>query len=160
MPDSAIIVSDFRSVQELANEIIRLNTDAAAYKHAVRYKRTGVTNQLLLSWMVDRDWQINNQGRNFISGYQCYICRGIHKGKITSVHHELTCPGPSEFISESDFSQRRTNGYFWLDIYKHGQYKADALIDLMAAGRSNISRDDIEGMATGRRVREYRLKHQ
>lgn len=110
---SAIVITDFNSVVDLANYIKQLNSNDEAYSKYLQWKFTGITNPVLQSHLSKRDWLVNDENyeNNFISGFECFICQRIHENlkrvergqpllkHIANVSH-YGCPRPLSFDEE------------------------------------------------------------
>ncbi|XP_045211550.2 alpha-(1,3)-fucosyltransferase 10-like [Mercenaria mercenaria] len=114
LPDehSAIIVSDFKSPEELAEYIQHLNNNDEEYNKYLQWKKTGITNKSFLQMMKDRSWSIVEtwkEGRsNFVEDFECFVCDRVHKNlkrrqdgeeelKFIADHSHLQCPVPVKF---------------------------------------------------------------
>ncbi len=105
---SIIVAEDFESPKELAKFLLELDSDDGKYNEYLEYKRTGVTNRLLLEHYENRKWTIDNgDGINFIDGFQCYICDELHKRRkqsnskpMIATKDHCMCPVPEPILTE------------------------------------------------------------
>ncbi|XP_028816507.1 GDP-fucose protein O-fucosyltransferase 4 [Denticeps clupeoides] len=78
LPDShsAVLVDDFPSPQKLAEFLLALDADDAAYERYLRFKSPGkITNARLLQGMQDREWGVNDMSKpNYLNGFECFVC--------------------------------------------------------------------------------------
>lgn len=136
---SAIIVDDFDSIEELANYLKFLDENDEEYDKYFEWKKSGITNKLLLSLLKDREWSINdyvsNNAINFIDGFECFVCKRIHENiqrekegkeklKFQATIDHYGCPAPAKF---DDKGKRTLYNDDWDYEYNHSKYYAKAL---------------------------------
>ncbi|XP_050394323.1 alpha-(1,3)-fucosyltransferase 10 [Patella vulgata] len=111
---SAIIINDFKSVKELAAYLKYLDNNDDEYNKYLEWKKTGVTNPILLKILKNREWSIDSGGSwsptaiNFIDGFECFVCKRVHeniqrkkrgrrqKNHMATFEH-YGCPKPTKF---------------------------------------------------------------
>lgn len=80
---SVIIVDDFDFIEELVNYFKFFDENDEEYDKYFEWKRSGIINKLLLSFLKDREWFINdyvfNNVINFIDGFECFVCKRIYE---------------------------------------------------------------------------------
>lgn len=78
---SIIVADDFDGPEALANFLLELDKDDAKYEQYLDFKRTGVTNEMLLDNFRRREWIVDGKGEggNFIDGFECFVCDALHK---------------------------------------------------------------------------------
>ena len=78
---SIIVTDDFKTPEELAKYLHYLDENDSEYERYLEFKRTGVTNPLLLGTMRVRQWVVDyiEEGINFIEGFECHVCDSIHR---------------------------------------------------------------------------------
>ncbi|KAK3600878.1 hypothetical protein CHS0354_019226 [Potamilus streckersoni] len=132
LPDnhSAIIVDDFKSVEELVNFLKFLNENDEEYEKYLQWKRTGITNKVLLDIMKNRDFGIKDTWKsgqqNFIEGFECFVCKRIHENTQRLENEEETlhfqadenhygCPAPQKF---DKFGNKVPHTYWHYEWYQ------------------------------------------
>ena len=78
---SIIVADDFPTPRDLANYLKFLDKNDAEYDKYLSWKSEGVTNKRLLEDLNAREWFIDNEGPDFIDGFQCYVCDQLHLRK-------------------------------------------------------------------------------
>nr|XP_022313367.1 alpha-(1,3)-fucosyltransferase 10-like [Crassostrea virginica] len=136
---SAIIVDDFDSIEDLAKYLKFLDENDEEYDKYFEWKKSGITNKLLLSLLKDREWAINdymtNDAINFIEGFECFVCKRIHENiqrekegkkklKYQATIDHYGCPAPSKF---DDNGKHTLINDDWSFEYNHSKYFAKAL---------------------------------
>lgn len=78
-----VIVDDFDFIEELVNYFKFFDENDEEYDKYFEWKRSGIINKLLLSFLKDREWFINdyvfNNVINFIDGFECFVCKRIYE---------------------------------------------------------------------------------
>lgn len=131
-PGSAVVVTDFDSIDLLVEVINELNSDGAAYTNAVAYKHNGVSNKYLLDQMDSRTWGIADDDDDFVDDFQCYVCNRIHGAASASLPSSssargLQCPKPQEYMGTVDFP--RAEDFWWPSVYVQEYDKYGELAD-------------------------------
>lgn len=136
---SAIIVDDFDSIEDLAKYLKFLDENDEEYDKYFEWKKSGITNKLLLSLLKDREWAINdymtNDAINFIEGFECFVCKRIHENiqrekegkkklKYQATIDHYGCPAPSKFDDNGKHTLLNDD---WSFEYNHSKYFAKAL---------------------------------
>ena len=102
--NSAILISDFDSPEDVAEYVIKVNNDDDLYKQFLQHKREYnvdselVTNKLLKQMMSERRWGVSRRQQQvmgtFVSHYQCHVCEKVarnmkfsNRGAQTYVKH-------------------------------------------------------------------------
>lgn len=105
---SIILADDFESPKELAKFLLELDRDDDKYDEYLEFKRTGIKNQRLLEAYNHREWTIDDDGKNFIDGFQCHICDELHKrrhqsnpGSLIANKDHCMCPVPEPILSDT-----------------------------------------------------------
>ena len=85
--NSAILISDFDSPEDVAEYVIKINNDDDLYKQFLQHKREHndnsdlVTNKLLTQMMSGRRWGVSRRQQQvmgtFVSHYQCHVCEKV-----------------------------------------------------------------------------------
>lgn len=75
---SIIVADDFATPKDLADYLKFLDQNDAEYDKYLEWKSKGVTNKHLLESYRAREWYIDNEGNDFIDGFQCYVCDQLH----------------------------------------------------------------------------------
>ncbi|XP_064653298.1 alpha-(1,3)-fucosyltransferase 10-like isoform X2 [Lineus longissimus] len=141
LPDnkSAIVLTDFKSVEDLAKHIKYLDENDKAYDEYLQFKRRGFTNTFLNEALNKRTWGINNDRRkpSMMDELECLICRRIHENQqreadglepikhIAGLDH-YGCPVPLKFGLNFDIPQTELNDY-WQGFWRDGVYEAEYL---------------------------------
>ena len=147
---SIIEAEDFDSPRELADYLIFLNQSDVEYEKYLEFKRSGVTNPMLLKHMEEREWVVDyvGEGLNFIDGFECYVCNQIHRRrKVKELpdsianHNHYNCPIPEpsldlagETLQEKLASlseHARSELEFWRYISRCSERKASAVADVI-----------------------------
>ena len=138
---SAIVITDFDSAESLAKYLKFLNENDAEYEKYLEWKKTGITNPLLLEHIRTRDWTVNDEdtmeytGTNFIEGFECFLCNRLHenikraKNGQTVLRHQATvdhygCPAPREF---DDIGRYDKINQYWSYEFNSNKYYAKSL---------------------------------
>lgn len=141
-PDSAILVSNFSTLQKLAEYMHRLRKNESLYEAYRRHKRDVITNQRLAETLNERAWVVHDgmSGHNYVEAFQCGVCErlwDIREGKATprwanSTHYG--CPRPVALLgAESEAS-------WWAEQWDHAATEAAVLRQSVLAGQA-LSRD-------------------
>ncbi|XP_064643170.1 alpha-(1,3)-fucosyltransferase 11-like [Lineus longissimus] len=81
MPDehSVITVDDFASPKDLAEYLLRLDSNDEEYEKYLEYRKAGgITNSLLVNHMKNRPYDDNDPRKyNFLQGFECHVCEKI-----------------------------------------------------------------------------------
>lgn len=153
---SAIVVTDFKSVDDLVSLLLHLNASDSAYEEYLQFKRPGgVTNPLLRTTMKQRKWAINNDWLlpNFITSYECFLCEQLHEdakvrkqgGKVwhrANVSH-YGCPRPQRFSDNPEGNLQLVDDAWWAHEWIHTSYQAAALKEILDAGVDQVSADEL-----------------
>ncbi|XP_035218136.1 alpha-(1,3)-fucosyltransferase 10-like isoform X2 [Stegodyphus dumicola] len=149
-PDSAILTKNFASPKQLAEHLLRLQTDDEAYERYLEHKILGkISNQRLIEALSNREWGINNDHtkRNFIECFECMVCKRVAhnhrralKGNMplkyqANLNH-YGCPEPV-----SPFTLKPDSQSWWLELHNKAKYEATALQNLMSRGMNFSSTD-------------------
>ncbi|XP_064386945.1 alpha-(1,3)-fucosyltransferase 10-like [Halichondria panicea] len=106
---SIIVADDFASPKELAEFLLKLDTDDNKYNEYLEFKRSGITNQRLLEHYRHREWTVDDDdGLDFIDGFQCFVCNELHKRRqqqnpelMVANRDHCVCPVPEPFLKET-----------------------------------------------------------
>ncbi|KAK3091428.1 hypothetical protein FSP39_019817 [Pinctada imbricata] len=136
---SAIVVSDFNDIQSLANHIKFLNENDAEYEKYLHWKKTGITNPILLQILKEREWVVNDDeslfysGINFIEGFECFVCKRVNENLRRARQQQPTldyrasadhygCPAPLKFDSDGRYVEENNH---WSYEYSFNKYVAN-----------------------------------
>lgn len=156
LPDehSAIVISDFANIEDLAQYLLYLNSSDEEYEKYLLFKSKGVKNEHLLNEMEDRTWAINDFTKpNFVSSFECCVCERLHEQMQTSenepIKHQATvdhygCPKPTQFSDKpiGNLQQKEGDGN-WNHEWIGGYYRAKAVAQLISENRAFTS-DDVD----------------
>ena len=160
---SIIVVDDFQSPKDLAEYLHYLDRNDREYERYLEFKRTGVTNPLLLAHMHKREWVVDyiEDGKNFIDGFECYVCDQVHQrmrlasegvdpGPLVAAADHYSCLLPQPSIKEpspkrdggglgGDWLSRVSEGAreelrYWRYVSRCSARKGRALRDTLAGG--------------------------
>ncbi|XP_033644405.1 alpha-(1,3)-fucosyltransferase 10-like [Asterias rubens] len=150
LPDnqSAVIADDFSSPEDLAKFLTSLAGNKERYEKYLKFKKVGITNKKLINTMTKREWGVNDYERlNFISGFECFVCKRVHenlkrseRGEPLKPHkaegNHYNCPRPQY----SNENYRRDN-----DIYlqMYDRHKKNA-VDLRKLVEEGLGYDSIK----------------
>ena len=116
---SIIIADEFASPKALAKFLHSLDQNDSEYDKYLEFKRTGVTNQMLLQHLKEREWVVDYEepGTNYIDGFECYICNEMYKRMkpgepaptwvANGDHYHCPTPEPSLRPLEGETLQQR-----------------------------------------------------
>ena len=135
---SVILIDDYKSPKELADYLLYLDKNDDEYEKYLMYKKTGVTNDLLLNTMKEREWSIKIKSRediNMVESFECYTCNKIHEMLqqpeeerqpmiADSSHYECEFPRPSVKYTTSE---RREETLFWRQVAKIAEHQSKAI---------------------------------
>jgi alpha-1,3-fucosyltransferase 10 len=85
-PRAAVLVKDFGSVREVAEEVLRLHGDDTQYWRHLAHKQLHargelVPNKLLGEMLAARKWGVTNKQQhdkgNFVKHFQCLVCERV-----------------------------------------------------------------------------------
>ncbi|XP_033752149.1 alpha-(1,3)-fucosyltransferase 10-like [Pecten maximus] len=145
---SAIIVDDFKSIEELVEYIKFLDKNDDEYEKYLAWKKTGIENKYLIELMKNREWGVDGSRgtkyHNFIDGFECFVCQRIHENEIAlkrgatprkylSAHNHYGCPGPTAYNSEG-IRHGPGGGNSWDYEFDSSRYTAAALGYLIGKG--------------------------
>ena len=148
---SIILANDFKTPQDLANFLKRLDQDDIEYEKYLSFKRDGVTNQRLLKDYQEREWTVDGEtennigtGMNFIDGFECYVCDKLHRRKETNdfslmiantSHYQ--CLSPKPWVNMFDHNRvEKEDLESWLDMERHSKMVARKVYELTSQGVS------------------------
>lgn len=124
--NSAIIASEFDSPRDLAEYILKLNSDNNLYNMYLKHKIVGrIDNNLLKENLLTRQWTIDSKsvGRHFIEQFECFVCENINKNREQDVNRKIyNCPDPI-----SPLSRKRNESNWWSDFWREGKCQAKIL---------------------------------
>ena len=154
---SIIVADDFAGPKELADYLNHLDKNDKEYEQYLEFKRSGVTNPLLLGHMHTRKWVVDyiEEGINFIDGFECHVCDQIHRRlrleaegldplprAASGAHYNCMVPQPSlKGDGESDWLELVSEGgrdelRYWRYVARCSAKKGKALRDTLAVGGS------------------------
>lgn len=150
---SVIIAADFGSPKELAEYLHYLDSNDHEYEKYLEFKKTGVTNPLLLTHFGERGWVVDyiEQGIDFIEGFECFVCNAIHRYmKVKSVgqepslmvanHDHYNCPMPKPSLGLDHLAklQEHMNSelQYWRYVSRCSEKKGRVLHEKIAQGGS------------------------
>lgn len=101
---SVILIDDFESPWQLAEYLKYLDENDEEYNKYFEYKNHGVTNELLIDHMTEREWFVNDETGmklNFIHGFECHVCDNIHKRRMAQ---EAGTPLPLQIANRTHYN--------------------------------------------------------
>ena len=157
---SIIVAEDFAGPKELAEFVQYLDENNEEYDKYLEWKRSGVSNQMLLDHMSSREWSVDNNGKNdsainFIDGFECYICDQLHLRRtqahsgaplpsVVADSSHFDCPVPEPAIKQTNLTLQeqmqhmsksaREELFYWRYVERCSRIKAKALVDSIALG--------------------------
>ena len=152
---SIIVADEFVSPKALAEFLKFLDQNDSEYERYLEFKRTGVTNQMLLQHLKEREWVVDYEepGTNYIDGFECYICNELHKRMkpgepapawvANSDHYHCPIPEPSLRSLEGETMQQRMEKLreharsemkYWRYIARCSELKAAAMAGVVGRG--------------------------
>lgn len=154
---SIINANDFESPQKLAEYLHYLDQNEREYERYLEFKRTGVTNPLLLKRVRERGWVVDyiEDGYNFIDGFECFVCDKVHQRlksvsaglkprPLIATHKHYDCPMPEPSLKHKDGSMAewlahlrenaRLELQYWRYISRCAVEKGRALHDVLSRG--------------------------
>ena len=154
---SIIVADDFKSPKELAEYLHFLDQNDEEYEKFLEFKRTGVTNPLLLRHARERGWIVDyiEEGINFIEGFECFVCDTIHRRMKTASkgqdppaiiasrdHYNCPLPEPSLQLEGETFEEKkkqmrehaRMELEYWRYVSLCSELKGRALHDTLSCG--------------------------
>ena len=151
---SIIVAGDFENPQELAKYLQYLDQNDREYERYLEFKRTGVTNPLLLGTLRVREWVVDyiEQGINFIEGFECYVCDRVHQilqlesEGVASPHlvasgNHYNCVMPEPSLARGGASvsggidrEARSELWYWRYVARCSASKGQALRRAIAGG--------------------------
>ncbi|CAL1290847.1 unnamed protein product [Larinioides sclopetarius] len=149
-PKSAILVRNFESPKKLAEYLLKLQADDAAYEQHLEHKMKGqISNKNLIDSMNDREWGINNDPskKNFIDCFECLVCKRVAENykrelrnsiplKFQATIHHYGCPKPV-----GNFTLKEDSQNWWPELYDKAVYEAQAMENLLRRGTNYTSTD-------------------
>ena len=167
--NSAIFVSDFSNVEDLAKLLLAVNASDIEYEKYLRFKRPrhatdddddgiadgGVTNERLRRAVADREWTTTEWGLkpNFVESFECLVCRRVHEEMLSSssvvyqaTREHYSCPKPRRFSDKPpgnlEMVDDMSRSFEWTVTRRY----AAALRQLVDENR-NVSREEIYRLA-------------
>ena len=156
---SIIVADNFESPKALAEYLHYLDQNDEEYEKYLEFKRTGVTNPLLLKHARERGWIVDyiEEGINFIDGFECFVCDEIHrrmKKESVEGHEALPplvanqdhyhCPIPEPSLKHEGLSVKqrlatlrenaRMELQYWRYVSKCSGKKGQALLETLSRG--------------------------
>lgn len=152
---SIIVADEFPSPKELAEYLKYLDQNDDEYEKYLEFKRSGITNPLLQQHMQEREWVIDNEGLNFIDGFECYVCNEIHRMKrkeakgqevspriATIDHYNCPIPEPSLELEGKTIAEKlanmnkhaRSELEYWRYVARCTKMKANVTWEVIARG--------------------------
>ncbi|XP_078317391.1 GDP-fucose protein O-fucosyltransferase 3-like isoform X1 [Crassostrea virginica] len=160
---SAILVSDFSSVKELAEFLKELDANDEKYKDFFDWKSAHrISNQFLVSHMEARDWghfsAVQKNSKKFhshMAGFDCFICRKIHDiqkahaRNKSPVSHSATidhygCPAPKRFNASGHFG---VYDKWWAEPWFYSKYLAKAFRKYYDNNQHSFNHEDLTALA-------------
>ena len=154
--NSAILLEDFSSIEDLVKLILHLNSSDTEYEKYLAFKHSGIKNTRLEQEMRDRVYTINNHDftkPNFIDAYECFVCKRIHenlarteRGEVPLQHQATVdhygCPEPLLFKDKGgDDSLRRVRNARWSGEWTDTKYQGMALREFIERGQPYTDRE-------------------
>ncbi|GLV35541.1 alpha13-fucosyltransferase B [Carabus blaptoides fortunei] len=123
---SVIIASHFDSPRELADYILKLNSDDALYESYLQHKLSArVDNRKLVQSLRERQWGIDETDSiHFIEAFECFVCECVHqdiKLEIPNPNH-YNCPVPI-----SPITREKNESNWWINHWHDGKCQARVL---------------------------------
>lgn len=154
---SIIVAEDFENPQALAEYLHLLDQNDKEYERYLEFKKTGVTNPLLLRHARERGWVVDyiEEGRNFIDGFECFVCEKIHQRlrlesadqrppPLIANQSHYNCPIPEPSLKHRGDSMRermadlrehaRRELQYWRYVSHCSDKKGQALRDALSRG--------------------------
>nr|XP_020861688.1 alpha-(1,3)-fucosyltransferase 11-like isoform X1 [Phascolarctos cinereus] len=145
---AVILVDDFESPQQLAAFIDFLDSNDDEYAKYLAYKQPGgITNQLLLHSLEQREWGVNDPRQpSYLEGFECFVCdhelarlaaEEAHAADPARIpppppriaqHSHMACPEPSPgFGRPEEIPENDSWKEMWLQDYWQGLDQGEAL---------------------------------
>ncbi|XP_033752113.1 alpha-(1,3)-fucosyltransferase 10-like [Pecten maximus] len=157
---SALVIEDYPSVQNLAQEIKLLDENDFMYDEFVSFKTDGISNKNLLQVLNDREWSVSGMDRskkfyNHFSGFECFICRKIHenmlreskmKSPVISVARKdhYGCPRPKSFNEQGKYVADNEN---YDSVYTYSRHMAMAFRHFYDTSNITYTNKDVVELA-------------
>lgn len=121
---SAIIITDYKDVQSLAEHIHKLNSNDIEYARYQAWKRDGIKNTLLHNHLTQRNWS-----PNMVSGFECFVCQQVHENirrvkeglplirHVANISH-YGCPVPYVFDENGRYGKEENSDWKYEWVYK------------------------------------------
>lgn len=145
---SALVIEDFRDVEDLADYIHLLDTRDDLYKQYLTFKEESSQNNHLKQILESRDWispscfgerfkktvHNNETYTSFFSGYECFLCKKAHTYIRSNKQNNFRvktdaygCPSPRRFDNNGRYS---VHSDVWSAEWNYGKFEAEAMIKL------------------------------
>lgn len=154
---SMILADDFDSPKALAEFLLELDKNPVEYGKYLSFKKTGVTNRRLLKHFQARKWVVDDEGENFVEGFECHVCDTLHRRKqlqkileaantdreltivANSSHYNCLPPVPSvkrdsQSIGDRLSDESRTELDYWMWHSKCAVRTASVLVEAISRG--------------------------
>ena len=154
---SIIVAEDFESPERLASYLHYLDQNDREYEQYLEFKRTGVTNPLLLKRAHERGWVVDyiEEGINFIDGFECFVCDKVHQrlrvesegqkpSPLIARHSHYDCPIPEPSLRHGGESVKerlahlrwnaRQELQYWRYVSRCSDEKARTLQETLSRG--------------------------
>lgn len=121
-----IIANQFDSPRELADYILKLNSDDALYDAYLQHKLSDrVDNQRLVKSLRERKWGVDGtDSTHFIEAFECFVCESVHqnvKFEVPTQQH-YNCPEPV-----SPITREKNESNWWNNHWHNGKCEARVL---------------------------------
>ena len=157
LPDdhSAIVLKDFRNIEDLVKLLLHLNSSDSDYNRYLSFKtKHGVVNKRLLDAMKFRNWSIDDWHKpNFVSNFECLVCRNVHERLKREKHERLNrratvehygCPRPTKFSdSPTGNLEQVESDSWWAQEWSQSSFTSKALYELIQEKRE-FTKDEVD----------------
>ncbi|GAB6028511.1 hypothetical protein CHUAL_002662 [Chamberlinius hualienensis] len=135
-PKSVILIDDFSSAKELAEHLLKLDSNDTLYEESLIFKlpEVGITNKYLVQHLHNRKW-----GINFVESFQCYLCDQLteiqnHQVIKTANSSHFGCPLPSMPIHNNNNNNKIS---YWIQKYSKSMDTANKIKIKLLTKQSN-----------------------
>ncbi|XP_061166081.1 alpha-(1,3)-fucosyltransferase 10-like [Saccostrea echinata] len=156
---SAILITDFKSAEQLANFLKELDESDEKYNEYLKFKFSNtIENQYLISHMQSREWgdfsAIQKTPKKFyshMSGFDCFICQKIHEIQKARDQNESPtlhiahadhygCPAPRRFDGDGKYG---VYSEWFAEPWLYSKYLAKAFRKYYDRYESNFTHTDL-----------------
>ncbi|XP_077999719.1 GDP-fucose protein O-fucosyltransferase 4-like [Glandiceps talaboti] len=155
---SVIMMEDFESPEKLANFITALDQNDEEYLEFLKFKNEGLENDYLADHVNKRGWSVDNIGqRDFISGFECYVCEKVNERLDAERRHEddpsvellppkmasnrhMGCPEPDVSYGDRDDMSMSDDTHMWREDFWSSFDQALTLQTMISVGEQDSSK--------------------